>query len=290
MSLLHLQVAISGALAGGIFALMAIGLSLTWGMLRVINLAHFAIILLSAYVTYELATVLRLDPLVTVVVTVPLMFVLAAAIQWLFQASRISEFNSLLVSFGIFIVAIQLITNHWTADFRRMDAVVNPYPTQSVALGPVLLPTHSLIAFLVAVLVVVGLYWFLERTFTGRAVRAFAQDPAIASAFGIDHGRLGMLLSGVAGGTGALAGTLWAVGNPLTPSGAFEWIGVVFAVVIVGGIGNVVGTLVAGALVLMVAALVSLIWSPSVAPLIVFSAIVVTLLVRPQGLFARRGS
>jgi branched-chain amino acid transport system permease protein len=130
----------------------------------------------------------------------------------------------------------------------------------------------------------------LERTFTGRALRAFAQDPEIASAFGIDHRRLGMLLAGTAGATGALAGTLWAVGNPLTPASAFEWIGVVFAVVIVGGIGNVVGTLVAGALVLMLAALVSLIWSPSVAALAVFSAIVVTLLFRPQGLFARRGS
>jgi branched-chain amino acid transport system permease protein len=269
---------------------MAIGLSLTWGMLRVINLAHFAMILLSAYVTYELASTLRIDPLLTIVVTVPLMFLLGAAVQWLFQASRISEFNSLLVSFGLLIVAIQLITNYWTADFRRMDTIINPYPTQSVPLGPLLLPTHSLLAFIIALIVVAAIYYFLERTYSGRALRAFAQDPAIAAAYGIDHRRLGMLLAGVAGGTGALAGTLWAVGNPLTPSGAFEWIGVVFAVVIVGGIGNVVGTLVAGALVLMLASLVSLLWSPSVAPFVVFSAIVVTLLVRPQGLFARRGS
>jgi branched-chain amino acid transport system permease protein len=290
MSLLHLQVAVSGALAGGLFALMAIGLSLTWGMLRVINLAHFAMILLSAYVTYELASTLRIDPLLTIVATVPLMFFLGAAVQWLFQASRISEFNSLLVSFGLLIVAIQLITNYWTADFRRMDTIINPYPTQSVPLGPLLLPTHSLLAFIIALIVVAAIYYFLERTYSGRALRAFAQDPAIAAAYGIDHRRLGMLLAGVAGGTGALAGTLWAVGNPLTPSGAFEWIGVVFAVVIVGGIGNVVGTLVAGALVLMLASLVSLLWSPSVAPFVVFSAIVVTLLVRPQGLFARRGS
>lgn len=285
-----LQTAISGALVGGLFALMAVGLSLTWGMLRVINLAHFAVILVSAYLTYELATSLRVDPLLTILAIAPLMFVLAAAVQWLFQASRISEFNSLLVSFGLLIVAIQLVTNYWTADFRQIPASINPYALQSVGLGPFRFPTPTLIAFLFA-LGIVGLgYYALERTYPGRALRAFAQDPEIAAAYGIDHGRLSMLLSGAAGATGAVAGMLYAIGNPLTPDRAFEWIGIVFAVVIIGGIGNVVGTLVAAALVLMTAALVSFWWSPSVAPLVVFSAIVLTLVVRPQGLFARRGS
>ena len=275
---------------GGLFALMAMGLSLTWGMLRVINLAHFAIILLSAYITYELASSLRIDPLLTIVVSVPVMFVLAAALQWLFQASRISEFNSLLVSFGLLIVVIQLITNFWTADFRQIPPAINPYGFQSVGFGPFRFPTPTLIAFIFA-LGIVGLgYYVLERTYPGRALRAFAQDPEIAAAYGIDHRRLSMLLSGAAGATGAVAGMLYAVANPLTPDRAFEWIGIVFAIVIIGGIGNVVGTLVAGALVLMTAALVSFWWSPSVAPLVVFSAIVVTLVVRPQGLLARRGS
>jgi branched-chain amino acid transport system permease protein len=287
--LILLQTAISGALVGGLFALMAVGMSLTWGMLRVINLAHFAMILLSAYITYQLSTSLRIDPLVTVIATVPLMFLVGAALQWLFQVSRISEFNSLLVTFGFLIVAIQLISNYWSADFRRMDAVVNPYATQSVPLGPLVFPTPTLIAFVFAVVVVVLTYFVLERTYPGRALRAFAQDREIAAAYGIDHARLAMLLSGAAGATAAVAGMLYAVGYSLTPERAFEWIGIVFAVVIIGGIGNVVGTLVAGALVLMVAAVVSLLWSPSVAPLVVFSAIVVTLIVRPQGLLGRRG-
>ncbi|MDQ3937059.1 MAG: branched-chain amino acid ABC transporter permease [Chloroflexota bacterium] len=285
-----LQAAISGALFGGLYAMMAMGLSLTWGMLRVINLAHFAMILLSGYITYELATTLRIDPLLTIAVSVPLMFLLAAALQWLFQASRISEFNSLLVSFGIFIVAIQLITNYWTADFRRMDAAVNPYATQSVAMGPLIFPTPTLIAFIFALAIVAVAYYVLERTYPGRALRAFAQDREIAAAYGIDHSRLAMLLAGAAGATAAAAGALFAVANPLTPDRAFEWIGIVFAIVIIGGIGNVVGTLLAGALVHTMAALVALLWSPSVAPLVVFSAIVVTLIFRPEGLLGRRGS
>ena len=285
--MIYLQAAVSGILVGGLYALMAVGMSLTWGMLKVINLTHFALILLSGYLTFELATSLGIDPLLTVLITGPIMFVLAGALQWGFQTRRVSEFNSLLISFGLFIATVQVITNQWSADFRRMGPDVNPYATESFALGPLVFPAPTLIAFVVALVVVLGGYLALERTYPGRALRAFAQDRAIASAFGIDHGRLGIILAGCAGATAALAGMLFAVDRTLTPTAAFEWIGIVFAIVIVGGIGNIVGTLVAGALLMMVAGLVSL-YSPAATPFVVFSAIVVALLFRPLGLFSRR--
>lgn len=285
--MIYVQAAISGVLVGGLFALMAVGLSLTWGMLKVINLAHFAMILLSGYLTYELATTLRVDPILTIVVTAPLMFVVGAALQWGFQVRRVSEFNSLLVTFGLFIVTIQAISNQWSADFRRMTPDVNPYATGSVALGPLVFPAPTLIAFVFAVVIVAAGYVALERTYPGRALRAFAQDREIAAAFGIDHARLAMLLAGAAGATGAVAGMLFAVDGTLTPNAAFEWIGIVFAIVIVGGVGNLLGTLVAGGLVMLVAGVVSVAWSPSAAPFVVFSTIVVALLFRPYGLFAR---
>jgi branched-chain amino acid transport system permease protein len=224
---------------------------------------------------------------VTVVVTAPIMFVLGGLIQWLFQRRRVSEFNSLLISFGLLIVTVQLITNVWTADFRRMDADVNPYATASVALGPLIFPLPTLIAFAIALAVVAVGHLILQRTYPGRALRAFAQDRAIASAFGIDHDRLGIVLAGAAGATAALAGMLFAIDRTLTPEAAFEWVGIVFAIVIIGGIGNIVGTLAAGALVMTMASLVSL-YSPAATPFVVFSAIVIALLFRPQGLFARR--
>ena len=284
---LYAQAAVSGILVGGLFALMAVGLSLTWGTLKVINLAHFAMILLSGYLTYELSTSLRIDPLLTIALTAPLMFVVGAAVQWGFQVRRVSEFNSLLVTFGLFIVTIQLITNQWSADFRRLGPDVNPYATQSVAIGQLVLPTPTLIAFAFAVVIVGAGYLALERTYPGRALRAFAQDPDIAAAFGIDHRRLSVILAGLAGATAAIAGMLFAVDSTLTPNAAFEWIGIVFAIVIIGGVGNLLGTLVAGALVMMVAAVVSVATSPSFAPFVVFAAIVVALLFRPHGLFAR---
>jgi branched-chain amino acid transport system permease protein len=129
----------------------------------------------------------------------------------------------------------------------------------------------------------------LTRTFTGRALRAFSEDRPIASAFDIDHRRLGVLLAGVVGGSAAVAGMLFAVGSSMTPTTALEWVGIVFAVVILGGIGNVIGTLLAGALVGIVAGLVTVLWSPSAAPLVVFSMVILALLFRPRGLFPHGG-
>ena len=283
------QSALAGALVGGLYALMAIGMSLTWGMLRVINLAHFGMILLGAYLTFSLAAGIGLDPLLTVVVTVPLMFVAGASLQWAFQRFEVSELSSLLVSFGILIIVIQLISNTWSADFRRLPAEINPYATGSLRIGPLAFPMPTLIASVTAVALVIAIHLGLERTFIGRAMRAFSEDPPIASAFGIDHRRLGMLLAGAAGGTAAIAGMLFAIGSSLTPDTAFEWFGIVFAVVILGGIGNVVGTLLAGALVGGVAGVVTVVWSPATAPLVVFSLVVLALLFRPRGLLPRRG-
>lgn len=282
-----LQAALSGALIGGLYALMAIGLSVTWGMLKVINLAHFGLILLSAYLTYGITLALGVDPLLTIVITAPIMFVLGAALQWGFQSFRVGEFNSLLVSFGVLIILVQTISNVWTADFRRLGADVNPYGGSAVTIGPLAFPLPTLLAFATAVVIVATLHLALERTFTGRAVRAFAEDPPIAAAFGIDHHRIGMLLAGAAGVTAALAGMLFAIGGSMTPSTALEWVGLVFAVVILGGIGNVVGTLIAGMLVGVVAGLVTVLWSPSAGPLVVFSIVVLALVFRPRGLLPR---
>lgn len=282
-----LQAAISGALLGGLFALMAVGLSLSWGMLRVINLAHFGLILLGAYLTFELATATGMNPLFTVVITAPLLFVAGAGFQWAFERFALAEFNSLLVSFGILIVMIQVVSNIWSADFQRMDAAVNPFATRSAVVGPFVFPVPTLLAFVTALVLVAGAHVFFSRTYPGRALRAFAQDPQIAAAFGIDHARLGALLAGAAGASAAIAGMLFALGSALTPTAPFEWFGIVFSVVILGGIGNVPGSLAAGAVVGVASAVVSVVWSPATAPIVIFGAIIVALLVRPSGLFAR---
>ncbi len=287
--MIFVQSALTGVLVGGLYALMAIGMSLTWGMLRVINLAHFGLILLSGYLTYHLATNAGMNPLLTLLVTVPVMFAIGAVIQWGFQRFEVSELSSLLVSFGLLIMGIQLISNVWSADFRRMTSDVNPYATGSLTLGPLVFPMPTLIASFAAGGLVVIIHYVLARTFVGRALRAFGEDPAIASAFGIDHARLGLVLAGAAGATAAVAGTLFVIGGSLTPSTAFEWFGVVFAVVILGGVGNVLGTLLAGALVGGIAGVMTIAWSPVAAPVVVYGLVVLALIFRPNGLLPRRG-
>jgi len=280
------QAVLSGALIGGLYALMAIGLSVTWGVLRIINLAHFGLILISAYLTFQLATSWGVDPLLTLLVTVPAMFVAGAALQWLFDRLAVSEFNSLLVSFGLLIITIQVAANIWSADFQRMTASVNPYATASVSLGRLVFPVTTLVAFVLAGVVVFGAHLVLRRTFAGRALRAIAQDSAVAGAFGVDHRRLSLVLGGLVGATAALAGAVFALSNALTPETAYEWFGIVFAVVILGGVGEVTGTLAAGILVGVLSGVVAVVWSPATAPFVLFTAIILALLLRPRGLFA----
>jgi len=282
------QAALSGVLLGGLYALMAAGVSVTWGVLRIINLAHFGLILLGSYLTFELASAWEVNPLLTLAVSVPAMFLLGGAGQWAFDYLRISELNSLLVTFGLLIIIVQSVSNIWSADFQRMTAAVNPYATQAVRLGRLAFPVPTLLAFAVALVVIVGAHLVLRRTFLGRAMRAYAEDRPVAAAFGIDHRRIGVLLAAVSGATAAIAGMLFSIGNALTPATAFEWFGTVFAVVILGGIGQLVGTLAAGVLVGLLSSVVSVVLSPAAAPFVLFSAIVLALLLRPQGLFTLR--
>jgi branched-chain amino acid transport system permease protein len=268
---------------------MALGLSLTWGFLKVINLAHFAMILLGGYLTFELATSTGLGPIATIVVTAPLMFLIGALVQMGYERFGVSELNSLLISYGLLIITVQVVTNIWTADFQRLPSEVNPYSTESVAVGSLRFPLPTLLAAGFAIVLVVAAAIVLGRTYAGRALQAFGQDRQIAAAFGIDHRRLGVLLAGAAGASAAIAGMLFPIGATLTPDLPFEWIGIVFAIVILGGIGNVTGTLYAGLLVGAVSGLVAVVWTPSTSPFVVFSLVVLALVFRPKGLFPQRG-
>jgi branched-chain amino acid transport system permease protein len=280
-----LQAALTGALLGGLYALMAAGLSVTWGVLRVISLTHFGFILLGAYLTFQLTSTWGMDPLLTVGLTAPALFVGAAGLQWAFDRLDISEFGSLLVSFGLLIITIQATSIIWTADFQQMTAARNPYATRSVEVGRLVVPVATLLAFGLALAVIVGAHWVLRRTNAGRATRAFAQDRTVAAAFGIDGRAVGVVVAGVAGASAAVAGMLFALENALIPATAYEWFGVVFAVFILGGVGDLLGTLAAGVAVGMVSSVVSVLLSPAAAPFVLFSMIVAALLVRPRGLF-----
>jgi len=278
----------TGVLIGGLYALMSLGISLSWGALKIINLAHFSFILLSAYLVYQITVSFEVDPLLTMAVVLPLFFVFGALMQMFFHRFRVDEFKSLIVTFGVFIILQSVMQTIWSADFRTIGPALNIYRSSSIRIGGTALPIPSLMAFVAAVLIAVAMSLLLSRSYFGKAVRAVAQDAEMARAFGVDTNRVAVLLSGLSAAFSALAGVFIAVGQQIFPGLAVSWFGIVFPVVILGGLGNTVGALIAGIVVGVAAGVAAVMWAPLAAPLVTFLILIAALLFRPQGLLTSR--
>ncbi|HEU4370607.1 MAG TPA: branched-chain amino acid ABC transporter permease [Methylomirabilota bacterium] len=272
------QAVVSGLLAGGIYGLLALGLSLSWGLLRLVNLAHFALALLGAYLTYQLGTAHQLPPWLAAAVIVPLFFLLGLGLHAVFTYFRVTEFTSLLVTFGLAVILESLIQWFWTADYRRYET---PYATASARVGPLFIPVLELLAGLTAALLALATWAWLRFTYVGKALRASAEDPAIAAAFGVNHRGQGFLLSGLSAAYAGIAGAFIALISTLAPTQIWAWVGVVFAVVIIGGLANPVGALLAGLLIGVSESVTMAVVTPAWAPLVAFSVLILILIARP---------
>jgi branched-chain amino acid transport system permease protein len=208
--------------------------------------------------------------------------------QVFFHMVKVDEFKSLIITFGIFIILQSLIRTIWSADFRRIGSELNPYATESIHIGAVAFPVSQLVAFAAAGLIAVGMSLLLSRTYFGKAVRAVAQDREMARAFGVDPRRVAVILSGLTTCFSALAGLFVAVGQTIFPGLAVSWFGIVFSVVILGGLGNTLGTLTAGVIVGVASNTAAVTWGPLSAPLVTFLILIAALLFRPEGLLTRR--
>lgn len=275
------QAAIGGVLQGGIYGLLALGLSLSWGLLRLVNLSYFALAFLGGYITYQLGTQFNVPPSLALVVIVPVFFAGGVALHSLFVKYKVSEFASMLVTFGIAILIESVIQWIWSADYRKLDS---PYANDSLRIGSVFVPTLQLTAFLCAVLLAVGVWVALHKTMIGRALRAAAHDGPIAAAFGVNSVRLSYLLAGLCSALAGVAGVFIALTSTLAPSQIEAWMGVVFAVVIIGGLANPIGALGAGVLIGVSEAITMAVVNPSWAPLVAFSILIALLLWRPKWL------
>jgi len=269
------QSLVSGLFIGGLYGLLGLGLGLSWGLLRLINLAHFALVFLGAYLTYQLAGTTGMNPFLTVLLIVPAFFVLGVALQWAFDFFRVNEFASLLVTFGLTVVIESVIQWVWTADFRRLD-------TLSIRAGPLFLPVTEMVMLLVATALSLLTWAWLRFTWVGKGMRASVEDPDIAAAFGVSPRRLALLLSGVGAAYAGVAGMFVALVYTLAPSQIYAWIGVVFAVVILGGLGNPLGPLVAGIGIGISESLTMAVAEPSWAPLVSFALLILVLVLRPD--------
>jgi branched-chain amino acid transport system permease protein len=272
------QSVLSGIFIGSLYGLIGLGLGLTWGLLRQINLAHFGLVFLAAYLSYQMASEWGVDPLLTLLILPPLFFMVGVGMQAVLSRFSISPFNSLLVTFGITVVIESAIQFIWTADFRRMETHYNDL---KFTIGSLYVPVPELVTLVLSVTIALLIWAAMRYTDLGKALRAMAEDGPIAAAFGINQKGLSLILAGVCAALAAVAGICLALTFTLTPSQIFAWVGVVFAAVMLGGLGSALGPLVAGVIIGVSEAVTMAVAAPSWAPIVSFSLLIVMLLFRP---------
>ncbi|MEJ5989787.1 branched-chain amino acid ABC transporter permease [Ramlibacter sp. PS3R-8] len=272
------QAILSGIFIGALYGLIGLGLGLTWGLLRQINLSHFGLVFLGGYLSYQMATVWHMDPLFALVLVPPVFFVIGVAMQWVLSRFRITPFNSLLVTFGITVVIEAGIQAVWTADYRKLES---SYNAMKFTIGKLYVPIPELLTLVLALAISLAVWAGMRYTDLGKALRAMAEDGPIAAAFGINSRTLELVLAGGCAALAGVAGVCLALTFTLTPSQIFAWVGVVFAAVMLGGLGSALGPLVAGVIIGVSEAVTMAVASPSWAPIVSFSLLILMLLFRP---------
>jgi len=199
-------------------------------------------------------------------------------LHWLMARFRMTTFNSLLLTFGLMGIVEAIIQTIWTADFRKLESA---YANQKFKLGALFVPVPELITLVLALALALAISAVLRFTDLGRALRAAAEDAPVAAAFGVDQKRNGLLLAGTCAALVSIAGVCIALTSTLAPSQMYAWIGVVFAAVMLGGLGSAIGSLVAGLLIGVSEAVTMAVTAPSWAPIVSFTLLIVVLIFRP---------
>lgn len=286
------QQLILGVLVGGLYGLAAAGLSLTFGVLRVLNIAHGELLMLGGYGTFWLFALWQIDPFLSLLAVGPALFVLGLILYWaLFQFvvkahEEVRIKNSLLIGFGLTLVFHTLAIRLWTADER---AVTTDYAGAVVKIGVFAVPLVRVTSLLLAFAMLMALHLFLAKARWGRAIRATAEDWEAAALMGIPVGRAYLLAFALGTALAGIAGGLVSVSYSVSPSIGIEWTLKALIVIVLAGLGSLFGSF-AGGILLGVAEAMSVVFLGGpyreVVGLVLF---LVILLVRPQGLFGGRG-
>ena len=242
---LLVQDLVNGILAGGILAVAALGFSLVWGIMNIINLAHGAFIMLGAYVAYELFTIWHVDPFVSLPVSFVLLFVLGYLIQrylinWVARAPILATF---LLTFGLSLLIVNLALLVWTSDTR---GITTWYSGSSFTVGGIVVPWAKLDTLIAALIITGIMYLWLTRTRTGRAIRATAMDIGAAQLSGVRVARIYCVVFGLGAGLAGVAGTLLSLSYPINTSLGDPFLIKSFVVCVLGGLGSVEGALIGG--------------------------------------------
>ena len=279
-----LQILINGILKGGLYALMAIGMSLIWGVMDIINIAHGSFIMLGAFTTYWLFTIFGIDPFVSLVFSMAILFVLGYGVQRyvINYVIRASAFITLILAFGIEIFINNLALVSWSADVRKVKVA---YGAANFSLGNwVTIPTIRLVAFLLVVVISLIFFYILNRTNLGRSIRATSQDLDAARLVGVDVARTYAITFGLGVGAAGAAGTLWSILFPISPMMGGILTLKSFVVVIIGGLGSMLGPIIGGLALGVTEAFGTNWFGSTYANLISFTILVLVLIIRPKGI------
>jgi len=280
------QATVNGILLGGLYGLATVGFSMVWGVMGVINLAHTSFITLGAYVTYVLFTQFGVDPLLAMPVAMLAMFVLGYGIQLLIlnRIIRTSLLLSLVVTFGIDLVLTDATVIAFTSDVRSVNA---SYASTSVAVFGTLVPLVRLIAAGLSLAIGIAFFVFLRRASLGQAILATALDREISNLMGINPQKVFALTAGAGAALAGAAGSLSSMLFPVSPTMGVSFLGAVFVITVLGGIGSVEGCIVAGFLYGLVQAWAAYWLGTNLQEIVAFAMFLGVLVVRPQGLFGR---
>jgi len=275
-----------GLLLGGLYVVIALGLSLVFGVVKVINVAHGDIVVLGSYFAWVLLTNLGVDPMLTVLVGAPVFFGLGILVErfLLHRAIKKSADAALIVAFGLSLIIQNAIQWKWTPYSRQLGT---SYMLESFAIGGLRIPLVYVLDFAAALVVMVVMHQFLKRTYLGQAITAASQDRQTAELMGINPARVYAIAFGIAMALAAIAGVFLGMTFPFTPTFGPSVLIIAFGVVILGGLGNMVGTFLGGMIFGLSQTLGGHFLGPTGQQLVPFAMVLVVLTIRPQGLFGR---
>lgn len=281
------QTIINGLLLGGIFGLATIGFSMVWGVMGVINLAHGAYIMIGAYVAYVAFERFGVDPFLTIPLAMAVLFVIGYAVQRLLinRILKTGLLLSLALTFGLDLILTDVFVLLFTSDLR---SVRTSYASNSIEIGTALVPTVRLAVCALALLLAWGFHAFLARTRAGQAILATALDRETARLMGINPLTVYALTAGAGAALAGASGSLASMLFPISPHLGNSFIGAVFVVTVLGGIGSLGGAILAGFIYGLIQAFASAYLGVNTQAIVAFAFFLGVLILRPQGLFGKR--
>jgi branched-chain amino acid transport system permease protein len=279
---------VAGLLLGAFYAAVTLGISISFGILDIVNIAHPGFIILGSYIAYIVNSRLGFDPILVSIVMLPVFYALGAVVYQVyytaFEKRGEDSLRGLAFFFGLLFVTEVALVLVFGVDYRYVQA---PYIGPSVSLGLVDLPLRMLVPCVVALALIAALQLFLSKTFMGRAIMGVAQDQLALRLMGASPTRIKRSAFAISMATAAIAGALLIIIQPVEPSVGREYIGRVFAICVLGGLGSIPGTLVGAMILGVVESITSTFYGPSWAPAVSFGVLLLVLAFKPSGLFGR---